>query len=399
MNNKFSARLWAACMAVCLSQVSATPSAPATTPTPPAAAKQAVQPAQKLPEISATAFLIQDAQSGQMLAEHAAQAQIDPAGFVQLMTAYLAFQALEEGRIKAAQQAVPSDRAWKTGGQRMYLKNGVPVRIGDLIKGLVVLSANDAAITLAETVGGSEAAFVQMMNRQAEKLGMRHTHFANPTGLPADGQLSTAADLALLSAAIIRDFPQYYPVYSMKSLRFNQIEQPNRNLLLFRDHSIDGLKSTQSPSSGYSLITSGTRHGRRMLAVVIGTDSAESRAAESSKLLNWAWRAFSTPRLYTAGEKIAEVSVYKGAQAKVDAGFLEDVFLTLPHQQGKNLRLVLETKQPIIAPVAKGQPVGMMKVMYREQVMAEYPVVALNEVPQGSWFRRFWDNLVIWFGG
>lgn len=397
MNNTFSAWLRTACIAVSLSSIVTTAPA-ATPPSAPAPTQHATASAQKLPEISATAFLIQDAQSGQILAEHAAQAQIDPAGFAQLMTAYLAFQALEEGKIKATQQIVPSDRAWKTGGQRMYLKNGVPVSVGDLIKGLVVLSANDAAMTLAETVGGSEQAFVQMMNRQAEKLGMKHTHFVNPTGLPTNGQLSTASDLALLSAAIIRDFPQYYPVYSMKSLRFNQIEQPNRNLLLFRDHNIDGLKSTQSPSSGYSLISSGTRHGRRLLAVIIGTDSIESRAAESSKLLNWAWRAFATPRLYTAGEKIAEVSVYKGSQSKVDAGFLEDVFLTIPHQQGKNLKLVLETKQPIIAPVEKGQTVGIMKVMYREQVLAEYPVVALNKVEQGSWFRRFWDNLMIWFG-
>lgn len=362
----------------------------------PAAAAAGI-PAPQAPQIQAAAYIVEDAQSGQVLAAHGAENQVEPASLTKLMTAYLVFKALEEGRIKPEQTFTVSDQGWRSEGSRMFLDPKRPASVDDLLKGLIVQSGNDAAITLAEAVAGSEAAFVDMMNAEAARLGMTQTRFTNSTGLPGDQHYTSVADLVLLAKAIIRDYPQYYPIYSVKSFRYNNIDQPNRNLLLYRDPSVDGLKTGHTSSAGYNLVASSNRNGRRVISVVVGTESPEARAAESSKLLNWALQSFETPKLYNGNEAIAEVKVYKGKSSVVRVGFLEDAYLTLPVGSAKDLQPVLETVQPVLAPIQKGRELGTLKLMNGNVVVAERTVVALDNVEESGWFGRLWDSIVLWF--
>lgn len=350
------------------------------------------------PEIAATAYIVKDLHSNQILAANNLDTQIEPASLTKMMTAYLTFKALENGTLKADQMLTVSDRGWKIEGSRMFLNPNVPVSVSDLIKGLIVQSGNDAAVTLAEAMGnGSVDAFVKQMNEEAKLLGMHHTHFNNPTGLSSDGHVSTVNDLALLSGALIKDFPKYYPIFSIKSFKYNNIEQPNRNLLLYRDASVDGLKSGHTESAGYNLAASSKRNGRRIVSVVVGTESTEARATESGKLLNWALQAFDTPKLYNANEAISQVKVYKGASNAVHIGFTDETYITIPHGSGNSLKPILETVQPVLAPIEKGQILGKLKMMKGNEVVAEKDVFALNGVAEGSWFSRIWDSIVLWF--
>lgn len=374
------------------------PAAKAASAVQPADAKrqQPVQPA--IPELAATAYAVMDVQSKQLLGAHNADAQIEPAALTKLMTAYLVFKALDEGVLKPDQMLTVSDRAWKTGGSRMFLVPKKPVSVSDLLKGMLVQSGNDATVTLAETLGGgSETEFVKKMNEQAARLGMLDTTFKNATGEPADGHFSTVKDLVKLAAAVSQDFARYYPIFSMKSFTYNGIEQPNRNLLLYRDTSVDGMISGHSPTAGYNLISSSNRNERRVIAVLVGTESPESRAAESSKLLNWALQSFDTPKLYNAGQAISQVKVYKGEGKSVNVGFTEPVYLTIPHAEGKNIKPVLETVQPVVAPVRTGQVLGKLKIMYEGRVLSERNVVALSSVEQAGWLVRILDNIKLWF--
>ena len=350
-----------------------------------------------LPEIAATAYLVKDLQSGQVLAQKDLNAQVEPASLTKLMTAYLTFKALDNGTLKPEQMLTVSDKGWKAEGSRMFLEPRTPASVSDLIKGLIVQSGNDAAITLAEAIGGSEEGFATMMNAEAKSLGMKETFFANSTGLPAEGHLTSVNDLAILAGAIITDFPKYYPIYSMKSFKYNGIEQPNRNLLLYRDPSVDGLKTGHTSSAGYNLVASSKRNGRRVISVVVGTASPEARAAESSKLLNWALQSFDTPKLYDANQTISQVKVYKGAANAVNVGFIEPTFVTLPRGEGKNIKPILETVQPVLAPIQKGQPLGKLKIISNGQTLAEKDVVALNSVEEAGWFGRVYDSIVLWF--
>lgn len=373
-------------------------SAPQTAAASDAASAAAAAPAlPAAPQVAATAYLVQDLQSGQILAGKDLDVKIEPASLTKLMTAYLTFKALEEGTLKPDQELLPSQAAWRAEGSRMFVNLGKPVSVSDLLKGLIVQSGNDAAITLAEAIGGTEAGFADKMNAQAQQLGMKNTHFVNATGLPGEGHLTTVRDLALLSAAIIRDYPQYYPIYSIKSFKYNNIEQPNRNLLLYRDPSVDGLKTGHTASAGYNLIASSNRNGRRVLSVVVGTDSTEARAAESSKLLNWALQSFDTLKTYQAGQVISQVKIYKGAENSVGVGFLKDAYLTLPQGSGKDIKPILETVQPVLAPVTKGQVLGKLKIVRNGQVLEEREVVALNDVAEAGWFGRMYDSIVLWF--
>ena len=376
----------------------ATASAASASAPAPAAAPAAQQGAPAAPDILATAYLVEDLQSKQILTGKDLDKPIEPASLTKLMTAYLAFKALESGQLKPEQTLTPSETAWRAEGSRMFLTLGKPVAVSDLLKGLIVQSGNDAAITLAEAMGnGSEATFAEQMNAEAKRLGMNNTRFLNATGLPAEGHLTTVRDLAILSSALIRDFPQYYPIYAMKSFKFNNIEQPNRNLLLYRDPSVDGLKTGHTATAGYNLIASSNRNGRRVISVVIGTDSIEARAAESSKLLNWALQSFDTPKIYDANQAISQVKVYKGSKDAVNVGFLEAAHSTIPHGEGKNIKPVLETVQPILAPVQKGQILGKLKITYNGQTLAEKNVVALDNVEEAGFFGRLYDSIVLWF--
>ncbi|MFV2030735.1 D-alanyl-D-alanine carboxypeptidase family protein [Neisseria sp. S1] len=361
---------------------------------------QAAAPAQavpQIPEIAATAFVIKDLQSGQVLAEKGLNDQIEPASLTKLMTAYLAFKALENGTLKPEQMLTVSEKGWKAEGSRMFLEPRKPASVSDLIKGLIVQSGNDAAITLAEAIGGSEEGFADMMNAEAKRLGMTKTHFLNSTGLPVEGHLTSVNDLVILAGAIINDFPKYYPIYSIKSFKYNNIDQPNRNLLLYRDPSVDGLKTGHTSSAGYNLVASSKRNGRRVVSVVVGTESQESRAAESSKLLNWALQSFDTPKLYDANQTISQLKVYKGSANAVNVGFTSDAYITIPRGQGGNIKPVLETVQPVLAPIQKDQVLGKLKIMSNGKVLAEKNVVALNAVEEAGWFGRAYDSIVLWF--
>ncbi|STZ76223.1 D-alanyl-D-alanine carboxypeptidase family protein [Bergeriella denitrificans] len=398
--------------ALLAAQVSAAPQQAASAPvSPPAAAASAPaeSPAADMlppginspttpPEIAATSYILRDLHSSQTLASQNADAPIEPAALTKLMTAYVVFKALDAGTLKADQMLNVPQSAWHAAGSRMFLNPQTPVSVDNLIKGMVVQSANDAALTLAEAVGqGSSAEFVKQMNAEAQRLGMSKTRFLNPTGLHEDGHVSTAADLMKLAEALIRDFPQYYPVYALKSFQYNGIEQPNRNLLLFRDSSVDGLQTGFSEAAGYHLAASSQRNGRRIVSIVIGADTTEARAAQSSKLLNWALQAFDTPKLYPAGEAVSQVKVYKGSSKAVDIGFLSDAYMTLPRDAAEGLKPILETLQPVLAPVKKGQPLGVLKMMQNGKVIAEKEVVALHDVAEANWFGRTWDSIVLWF--
>ena len=350
------------------------------------------------PEIAATAYIVTDLHSKQTLASNNADTPIEPAALTQMMTAYLAFKALENGTLQADQMLTVSNVGWKVEGSRMFLDPKVPVSVSDLIKGTTIQSANDAAITLAEALGnGSIDEFVKQMNEEAKRLGMKHTHFNNPTGISSNGHVSTVGDLAILAAALINDYPKYYPLFANKSFKYNNIEQPNRNLLLYRDSSIDGLKTGYSEGAGYHLSASSKRNNRRIVSILAGAESTEARASESSKLLNWSLQAFDTPKLYNGGEVISQVKVYKGSTKAVDIGFLDDVYITIPHDTGKNVKPILETLQPVLAPIEKGQVLGKLKVMKDGKIIAEKDVVALTGVEEGSWLRRMWDAIVLWF--
>ncbi len=349
-----------------------------------------------LPDIAATAYLVQDLQSKQTLAAKNPDSKIEPASLTQLMTAYLTFKALNEGKLKPEQTLTVSQHGWRTEGPRMFLARNKPAKVSELIMGLIVQSGNDAAITLAEGIAGSEAEFAKLMNTQAAQLGMKHTHFDNATGLPAATHLSTVRDLAVLAAAIIRDFPEFYKIYSEKSFTYNGITQLNHNLLLYRDPSVDGLKTGHSISAGYNLIASSHRNGRRVLSIVVGTPSAEARATESSKLLHYALTQFDTPKIYAANQSVSEIKVRNGTHNTVNIGFLSDAYITIAHGI-KDIKSILESHQPVNAPIQKGQTLATLKLMQGNTILSEQPVVALEDVDEAGFFGRIRHRVLSWF--
>ncbi|MFC3531308.1 D-alanyl-D-alanine carboxypeptidase family protein [Vogesella facilis] len=351
-----------------------------------------------VPEIAGKAYFVTDFYSGQVLAARDPDSRIEPASLTKLMTAYLTFKALKEKRLTLDQMLTVSQHGWKQEGSRMFLDPKVPAKVDDLIKGMIVQSGNDACVTLAEAIAGSEEVFAQMMTAEAKRLGMSATSFRNATGLPDPQHYTTARDLATLSTSIIRDFPQYYPIYSIKSFAYNNITQPNRNLLLYRDPNVDGMKTGHTDSAGYNLIASSKRDGRRVLSVVVGTASEEARAVESSKLLNYALQFFETPKLYAAGKAVKEIAVYKGASKQLPVGFARDVYATVPRGQSGHLKAELSTVQPLIAPVKPGQQVGKLTVSLDGKVLSEKPVVALQGVEEGGFISRLWDSIKLWLG-
>lgn len=347
-------------------------------------------------DIAASAYLVKDVQSQHIFAAKNPDKIIEPAALTQLMTTYLVFQALNDGILTPEQTLTVSETAWQTAGSRMFLVRNQPVKVRELVLGLVVVSANDAAITLAEAISGSHDAFVQKMNEQAQQLGMNHTHFANATGWPADNHVSTVHDLSLLTEALMNDFSDYYKLFAEKTFTYNGITQINRNLLLHRDNNIDGLKAGFSEGAGYHLIASNKRHQRRVISILIGAASAESRATESSKLLNYALQQFDTVKFYLAGQSIAKIRVYQGNQRKVNLGFLNDTYLTLPHGLS-GVTLELSTEQPLLAPIKKGQTVGILSVKQGEKVVTKLSVVSLDEIKETGFFGLLWDNLCLWW--
>ena len=348
------------------------------------------------PQIAADTWLLVDFSTAQPLVEHDADRRIEPASLTKLMTAYLTFAALKEGRITRDQQVPVSEKAWKMIGSRMFIEPRKPVTVEQLVQGMIIQSGNDACVALAELIAGSEESFVGLMNREAERLGMKNTHFMNTTGLPDPQHLTTARDLAILAASIIRDFPEFYPTYAQKEFVYNGIKQSNRNRLLWLDPTVDGVKTGHTDSAGYCLISSAKRGERRLIAVLTGASSEASRAEESLKLLNHGFLFFDTVRLYEAGKPVSELPVWMGETDTLQAGFLADFVMSVPKDQAQNLRFDLASMQPVTAPSQKGQAVGTLKVSLDGRELGQYPVVALHDVPLAGWFGRTWDALRLW---
>ena len=349
------------------------------------------------PTIAAKSWLLMDYSTGQALASYNPDERVEPASLTKLMTAYVALSALKEGRLKPDQAVPVSERAWKAQGSRMFIEPRRPVTVDELLRGMIVQSGNDACIALAEAVAGSEEAFVQTMNREAQRLGLKATRFANSTGLPDPQHYSTARDLGALAAALIRDFPEHYPLYALREYTYNRISQANRNRLLWSDPAVDGVKTGHTESAGYCLIASAKRGPRRLLSVVMGTASDALRMQESQKLLNFGFQFFDSVQLYAKDQAVSQLKVWKGAQNAVKAGFLEDFTLSLPKGMAEKVRASLTSNQPLLAPVQKGQRIATLKLTLDDKPYGEYPVVALETVPVAGMLGRAWDTMRLWF--
>jgi D-alanyl-D-alanine carboxypeptidase (penicillin-binding protein 5/6) len=361
------------------------------------AADTRLLPPPPTPDIAAKSFALLDYQSGQMLQAQNADARIEPASLTKLMTAYLAFTAIKQGRLKLDQELPVSEKAWRAEGSRMFIDPKTPVKVDDLLKGMIVQSGNDACITLAEGIAGSEEAFAELMNREARRLGLANTHFVNSTGLPHAQHYSTARDLALLAAAVIRDFPEFYPLYAMKDYTYNKISQPNRNRLLWQDPYVDGVKTGHTESAGFCLISSAKRGEMRLVSVVTGTASDNARTAESQKLLNYGFQFYETYRLYQKGQSIAALPVYKGASNTVKAGFTRDVYLSLPKGYYQHAKATLVSRQPLLAPLSAGQVIGTVQINIEGKSYATYNLQSLENVAVAGIFGRTWDTVKLWF--
>jgi D-alanyl-D-alanine carboxypeptidase (penicillin-binding protein 5/6) len=349
------------------------------------------------PNLVGHAWLIADVSSGQILASHNADERFEPASLTKLMTAYLVFTALHEKRLSLDQQVPVSVRAWKAPGSRMFIEPGKPVTVEQLIQGMEVQSGNDACIALAEAVAGSQDVFVQMMNREAKRLGMTNTHFMNPTGLPDPQHYSTAHDIYLLATAIIRDFPaEYAKYYSEKEFTYNHITQRNRNRLLWLDPSVDGVKTGHTEAAGYCLVASSKHGPRRLLSVLLGAKSEEMRADESLKLLNWGYQFFDSVKLYDKDQAVKSLRVWKGSSNEVKVGFDRAIIVSVPKGDTDKLKAKLLAQQPLVAPVAQGQRVGELRLTLDGKPMGEYPLLALQPVGAAGIFGRAWDTLRLW---
>ncbi len=368
----------------------------------PAASHAASPPAPAAPAapiLAAKSYLLYDYTSNQVLVNQDGDARMEPASLTKLMTAYLVFDALKHGTLALEQQlSVPAAAVRNISGEsRMLLKAGQSVSVDELLHGLAVQSGNDAAITLAVNIAGSEAGFVDMMNKEAKRLGMNNTHFANPVGLPAAQHYSSAYDLALLAAAIVRDYPQHYPLFSERSYTFSNITQANSNRLLWLDPYADGLKTGRAESAGYCMVASVKRNDRRLISVLFGADTDRLRATESQKLLNFGFQYFDAARLYEKNQPVATLRIWKGTESRLGIGFRSDLFLTIPKGTLGQLKATMETRQPVFAPVRGGQQVGVLKLSLAGKPYAEYPLVALDNVPLANVFSRGWDSIRLFF--
>ena len=362
------------------------------------------------PEVAAKAYLLMDVTTGQVLAARDPDQPVEPASLTKLMTAYLVFDALKAGKISLAQTFPVSERAWKMPGSRMFIDPKMQVPVEDLIKGMIVQSGNDATVALAEGVGGSLERFVQMMNEQARALGMKNSSFKNPEGLTEAGHVMTARDLATLSTSLMRNFPEYVPYYAIQRYRYPgtpAANDTNRNLLLFRDPSVDGLKTGHTNAAGYCLVATARRQvnglgegplgQRRLLSVLLGATSENARAAESQKLLNWGYTAFDTVRLFPPGQPVATPQVWKGKSAVVKLGRPEGVVVSVPAGEGARLKTDIARPEPLVAPFTRGQPLGTLRVSLASgATVAELPLSVLEPVEETGIFGRAWDAVRLW---
>ena len=360
-------------------------------------ATAAAAPLPAPPSLDAKSFIVTDAKSGVVLAEANPDERLAPASITKIMTAYVVFKALSEGHISLSDEALVSEKAWRMEGSRMFIEVNKRVQADDLLRGMIVQSGNDASVALAELVAGSEQGFVAMMNAEAEALGLENTHYVNVTGLPDPEHYTSARDIALLAAALIREFPDQYSRYSQRDFTFNGIKQYNRNKLLWRDPSVDGLKTGHTDSAGYCLVASAEREGMRLISVVMGTKSAKARATQSQSLLNYAFRFYETHRLYSALEALAESRVWEGDIENVPVGLQADLYVTIPRGQYDALDAKLSMSTNVVAPVSEGQPMGEVTVALNGKELKQHSLVALQAVPRGGLWRQAVDTVLQWF--
>lgn len=353
----------------------------------------------RAPQIDAKGYLLMDATSGQIIVDHNAHQRLAPASLTKMMTAYIAEEELQKGNISEDDMAPISVKAWKMGGSRMFLREGTRVPVGDLLKGIIIQSGNDASVAMAEFIAGSEDAFADLMNQHAHRLGMESSHFMNATGWPTENHFTTATDMAILARAIIRDFPEHYNVYKEKEFTYNGITQQNRNLLLWRDPSVDGLKTGHTDEAGYCLVSSAKKDGMRLIAVVMGTDSESARARESQKLLTYGFRFYETYKAYSGGDILDTAELWMGESDKVRLGLSEDLVLTIPRESHQNLQAEITVNPQLRAPIVQGQQYGNVIVRLDNQVLVQKPLVALESVEEAGIFTRLWHHILLFFKG
>ncbi|MGB5518027.1 MAG: D-alanyl-D-alanine carboxypeptidase family protein [Gammaproteobacteria bacterium] len=359
-----------------------------------ASAVQAAVPIPAAPKVAAKNYILVDADSGSVLAEKEADLQVEPASITKMMTAYVIYREIEAARLSMDDIVTISEKAWRMGGSRMYVEVDSQVSVHDLMKGLIIQSGNDATVALAEHVAGSERAFVDLMNQYAASLGMSNTHYVNSTGWPEEGHLTSARDIAKLASAIINEFPEHYAWYKEKVYTYNNIKQYNRNKLLWRDDSVDGIKTGHTESAGYCLVASALRSDMRLISVALGTDSEKSRANVSQSLLNYGFRFFETHKLYSAGEVLNKSRVWKGESEKVSLGLQQDLYITIPRGSYSELEAVMDVDANIVAPLEKGSQHGAVRVSLADEEMLNAPLVALQPVAEGSIFQIAKDHIL-----
>jgi serine-type D-Ala-D-Ala carboxypeptidase (penicillin-binding protein 5/6) len=358
---------------------------------------QAAAPIPQPPAIEARGYVLIDEASGQVLAAQKADERMEPASITKLMTAYVVFHALKDNRLKTTDEVLISEHAWRAEGSRTFVQVGTQVPVDVLIRGMIVQSGNDATIALAEKVGGTEAAFVEMMNTYAKQLGLSNSHFDDSSGLPSPTHYSSAHDIATLSRAIIHEFPDRYPLYSIREFTWNKITQANRNGLLARDPSVDGIKTGHTDSAGYCLVTSAKRQGTRLISVVLGTRSEKAREDASAALLNYGFTFYETVDVKKSGEMVLKPRVYKGAAKDVAVGPIETVQVTVPRGQSATVTTTASIRQPLVAPLNRNTALGELQVSVGGQVVRHIPLYPLSDVPQGGWWRRLIDTIALWF--
>jgi serine-type D-Ala-D-Ala carboxypeptidase (penicillin-binding protein 5/6) len=361
----------------------------------------APQPAQIVtpppaPTIAAKSFMLLDFNSGQVLLEKDPDVAVEPASLTKLMTAYVVFSEIKAGRLKLTDKVRVSEKAWRTGGSRMFIDLDTEVSVEDLLRGMIIQSGNDASVALAERIAGSEDSFAGMMNQYAHKLGLTKSHFLNATGMDSTQHISSARDMAKIAMAIIRDFPEYYGYYSEKSFTYKGIAQANRNILLKRDPSVDGMKTGFTEKAKYCLVASAKRNEMRLISVILGAETPKTRAAETQKMLNYGFQFYETQKVYGAGEAINKPRVWKGAEDFVPIGLNQDIYVTVARGQYSKIKPVLQLNQRLIAPVKSGETCGTLRLMFDDKMLLERPLVALQTVNEGGLVRLITDSILLW---
>lgn len=351
----------------------------------------------KAPQIASSSYILVDAGSGKVLAEQRADETLPPASLTKIMTSFVAATELAAGRVSLADQVPISVKAWRMGGSKMFVREGTKVRLEELLNGVVIQSGNDASVAVAEHIAGDELAFADMMNRQADELGMKLTNFRNATGLPDEEHYTTARDLALLTDAMIRRYPDHYETYAQRSFRFNDIDQTNRNRLLWRDKTVDGVKTGYTKAAGYCLVASALRDGQRLISVVMGTASDEARMRESQKLLSYGFRYFETKKLYSGGVTLKSADIWYGAEDSVELGITQDMIVTIPRGSSQDVIAEMRLPELIEAPLDQGAELGELRLTLGDEVIGRVPLIVLAEAPEAGFFRRAWQSVVLFF--